>query len=129
MPDIVINFDAWPDTLTAREATDLLRQVLSNARAGCADGELPEDDRSALLSCLLGLASRYSDGEYTVTYCSTQDAPEPVEVLRAVLDLALEAAEARALSHDARAGIINAVFKCISPGWRVKRAPHDTRPV
>jgi hypothetical protein len=50
-------------------------------------------------------------------------------VLRAVLDLALEAAEARALSHDARAGIINAVFKCISPGWRVKRAPHDTRPV
>jgi hypothetical protein len=128
MPDIVINFDAWPDTLTAREATDLLRQVLSNARADCADGELPEDERSALLSCLLGLASRYSAGECTVTYRSTQDAPEPAEVLRAVLDLALEAAAARVLSHDERTGFINAVFRCISPGWRVKRAPRDTRP-
>jgi hypothetical protein len=97
-------------------------------RAGCADGELREEDRNALLSCLLGLASRYPDGEYTATYRSTQDTPEPVEVLRAVLDLALEAAPARVLSHDARTGFINAVLKCISPGWRVKRAPRDTRP-
>jgi hypothetical protein len=128
MPDNIINFDAWRDALSACEATDLLRQVLSNARAGRADGELSEEDHNALLSCLLGLASRYSAGECTVTYRSTQDAPEPAEVLRAVLDLALEAAAARVLSHDERTGFINAVFKCISPGWRVKRAPRDTRP-
>jgi hypothetical protein len=88
--DNIINLDAWLDALSACEATDLLRKVLSNARAGCADGELPEEDRNALLSCLLGLASSYPAGECTVTYRSTQDAPEPVEVLRAVLDLALE---------------------------------------
>jgi hypothetical protein len=127
MPDNVINLDARRDALSECEATDLLRLVLSNARAGCEDGELPEEDRTALLSCLLGLASRYPAGEYTVTYRSTQDAPEPAEVLRAVLDLALAAASARVLSHDDRTGFINAVFKCISPGWRVKQAPHDGR--
>lgn len=129
MPDNVIDFDERRDALSACEATDLLRLVLSNGRAGCEDGELTEEDRSALLSCLIGLASRYPAGEYTVTYRSTQDAPEPVEVLRAVLNLALAAASARVLSHDDRTGFVNAVFKCISPGWRVKRTPlRDARP-
>ena len=128
MPDNIINLDARRDALSECEATDLLRLVLSNARAGCEDGELPEEDRMALLSCLIGLASRYPDGEYTVTYRSTQDTPEPVAVLHTVLDLALEAASAQVLSHDDRTGFINAVFKCISPGWRVKRTPRGARP-
>ena len=102
MPDNVINLDARRDALSACEATDLLRLVLSNARAGCEGGELSEEDHNTLLSCLIGLASRYPAGEYTVTYRSTRDAPEPVEVLRAVLDLALVAASARVLSHEDR---------------------------
>jgi hypothetical protein len=128
MPDNIISLDARRDALSAREATDLLRLVLSNARAGCEDGELPEEDRMALLSCLIGLASRYPVGEYTVKYRSRQGASEPVEMLREVLDLVLEAGEARVLSHDERTGFINAVFRCISPGWRVKRTPRDARP-
>ena len=62
MPDNIINLDAWCDALSACEATDLLREVLSYARTGCEGGELSEEDHSTLLSCLIGLASRYPPG-------------------------------------------------------------------
>ena len=58
MPDNIINFDAWRDASSACEATDLLRQVLSNARAGCTEGELPPQ----CVTCSGGLLIRRTNG-------------------------------------------------------------------
>lgn len=117
----IIDLRVYREALTAAAATDLLHDLLSEAAADCAAGELSEADRADLA---LSLIRTFDDD---VGYCfsfSNRHANtfKSDEVLHKILRMTAKEAATRILSAEGRAILLNAVFLAIGGRWRVDRA-------